>query len=146
MEGELTWKWNKIISSSVLLGMGYGDIGPRYYRVAVDNNGNYIRQERNIEPAFVMQADGNVFVSPFGNDKRYNFKIGTGLSLMYVEDTYGRFIGSSMERRVALGGNAIVEQEVTLAKKYLLGLKTTMQPYLRGDLNFSLLLKVGKKF
>ncbi len=144
-EGEFTNKGNKIISNSVLLGVGYGDVGPRYYRVALDNNGNYITEKRIINPSFTTHIDGNVFVSPFGNHRVYNLKLGIGISLMYVSVHRGTYSYPAVERRVSLGYNAIVEQEVTVSKQYLLGLKTMVQPYLNGDINLSLMLKIGKK-
>jgi hypothetical protein len=38
-----------------------------------------------------------------------------------------------------VGYNVIVENEITVAKKYLTGLKAMMQPYLNGDINISLM-------
>ncbi len=109
-EGEVTKNYNSIISGSVLLGLGRG--------------GNGIYQQ-----TFTTNLDGNVFVSPFGNDKAYNFKIGSGLSLMYVSDSYpGDLWFVPSDRRVSLGANIIMEHEVLIHKKYLLGLKGIIQP------------------
>jgi hypothetical protein len=77
-----------------------------------------------------------------GNDKIYNLKIGTGASLLYVYDDTSL---EDEQERLSLGMNAIVENEFSLKNGILLGLKAMMQPYLNGDINISLMLKVGKE-
>jgi hypothetical protein len=39
----------------------------------------------------------------------------------------------------------IVEQEITIAKRNLFGLKAMIQPYLNGDIATSVMLKIGRK-
>jgi len=60
-EGELTKKWNKLISSSVAINVGIGY-----------DNQIFLRHANS------FHADLNVFISPFGNQRANNFKIGTG--------------------------------------------------------------------
>jgi hypothetical protein len=135
VEGELTKKWNRLISNSVSLNFGYGK------STMFDQ---YVLQE-----TFTTHLDGNLFLSPFGNHHFYNFKLGTGFSLMYVSDTYPARDAwarqSQSDRRVSLGASMIVEQEITIAKRNLLGVKAMIQPYLNGDIASSLMLKVGRK-
>jgi hypothetical protein len=90
-----------------------------------------------------------VFLSPFGNHHRYNLKLGTGLSLMYVADGNltgdQGFQGRRRDQRASLGYSMIVEQEIAVGKRGLFGLKTMIQPYLNGDIATSVMLKVGRK-
>lgn len=135
LEGELTKKWNRFLSNSVSLGLGYGN--DTWYS-------GYSRQR-----TFTTHLDGNVFLSPFGNHRGYNLKLGTGLSLMYVSDAYsggnGWYGRPSPDRRASLGYSMIVEQEIAIGKKGLFGLKTMIQPYLNGDIATTVVLKVGRK-
>ncbi|MBD0255681.1 MAG: hypothetical protein ICV83_08170 [Cytophagales bacterium] len=135
LEGELTKKWNRFLSNSVALNLGYGD--DEWYS-------DYPWQR-----TFTTHLDGNVFLSPFGNHHRYNLKLGTGLSLMYVADSYlagdQGFLGRRPDRRASLGYSLIVEQEIAVGKRGLFGLKTMIQPYLNGDIATSVMLKVGRK-
>ncbi len=134
LEGELTKKWNRFLSNSVSLNLGYGN--DKWY---------YGRGQRT----FTTHLDGNVFLSPFGNHRGYNLKLGTGLSLMYVSDAYpggdGWYGRPSPDRRASLGYSMIVEQEVSIGKKGLFGLKAMIQPYLNGDIASTVMLKVGRK-
>jgi hypothetical protein len=133
VEAELSKKWNRIISNSISLNLGYGD--------------SKLYDKFNQQKTFITHLDANLFVSPFGNHRLYNFKLGTGLSLMYVSDNYPtRYIWyGPPARRASIGGNMIVEQEITIAKRNLFGLKAMIQPYLNGDIATSVMLKIGRK-
>ncbi len=136
LEGEVTKKWNRFLSNSVALNFGYGD--DKWY-----SDYAWLR-------TFTAHLDGNVFLSPFGNHHRYNLKLGTGLSLLYVADTYptgdlGFYLGRRHDQRASLGYSMIVEQEIAVGKRGLFGLKTMVQPYLNGDIATSVMLKVGRK-
>lgn len=140
LEGEALHRWNRYFSSSLAVGMGYGD--SQWY----DTFEYSTLFSRNA----TVHLDGNFFFSPFGNDRAYHFKIGTGPSLMYVRDqSYRGYPGwrqseGSPEHRFSLGGSVIVEQEVRTKRQYTFGLKTMFQPYLNGDGAITLLVKVGK--
>lgn len=142
LEGEITRKWNRILSNSILLGVGYGDFYSRKVPQPTNDPDHVTFRKREFNPSFLTHLDVNVFASPFGNDKIYNLKIGTGASIIYV---YDNIDSDREEQKVSLGMNAIVENEFSLKNGFLLGLKAMMQPYLNGDLNVSLLLKVGKE-
>lgn len=139
LEGEATRKWNRIISNSVALGIGYGD--QKFYYNPTYNYKSLHQQ------TFTTHLDGNVFVSPFGNDRLYNLKLGTGVSLMYVSDAFPRRNEAiQRENRASVGINMIMEHEFMLSKKSLIGLKMMIQPYLNGDIASTMLLKFGRKF
>lgn len=131
LEGEVTRKWNRVISNSVALGIGYGD--SEFYDSTFPQR------------TLTLHIDANVFVSPFGNRGIYNFKLGTGPSLMYTLDTYQRRDNTIREDRLSLGFSMIIENEVAILDKYLLGLKMMVQPYLSRDIASTLLLKFGKR-
>lgn len=129
-EGELTKKWHRILSNSVALGIGY------FNKDRFKNS--------SVHRISSTQLDLNIFLSPFGNEGTYNLKLGSGLSLMYVHD-YGFFSGNV--KRLLLGHNIILENEFTIRKKYLAGLKLMIQPYYSlYDINSSLIFKFGKRF
>ncbi|MEK6476579.1 hypothetical protein WJR50_03555 [Catalinimonas sp. 4WD22] len=142
LEGEVSRKWNRILSNSILLGVGYGDFYSRMVPQPTNDPTHVTYREREFNPSFLTHLDANVFASPFRNDKIYNLKIGTGASLIYV---YDNIDSDREEHKVSLGMSAIVENEFSLKNGFLLGLKAMMQPYLNGDINLSLMLKVGKE-
>ncbi len=125
-----------------MLGLGYGDFYSRKIPVPINNSGDIVFSQREFSPSFVTHLDANFFASPFGNDKLNNLKIGTGASLMYVYDNIGN---ERADHRITFGVNAIIENEISIQQKYLLGLKAMLQPYLNGDINISLMIKFGKK-
>lgn len=140
LEGEALHRWNRYFSGSLAVGAGYGD--SQWY----ENHAYTTLFSKNA----TVHLDGNFFFSPFGNDRAYHFKIGTGPSVMYARDQFYRgFSGwrqpeGSPEHRFSLGGSVIVEQEVRIGQQYTFGLKTMFQPYLNGDGAITLLIKVGK--
>ena len=140
MEVEAVRNWNRIISSSLALGLGHGD--SQWYDNELYSTLSTLNSTAHL--------DGNLFVSPFGNDRPYHLRIGTGASLMYVRDQfYARTLGFSKvddgpEHRFSLGTSIILEQEVRIKNRYHLGLKAMMQPYLNSDLAHTLLIKLGR--
>ncbi len=140
LEGEAIHQWNRILSGSVAVGIGYGDT--QWYDP--DEFSTLFSRDA------IVHLDGNAFVSPFGNDKLYQLKLGTGPSVMYVRDeSYRDYTGfiwrrESLEQRFSLGASMIVEQEVRLRQSYTAGLKAMFQAYLNGDVSPTLLVKMGK--
>ena len=68
---------------------------------------------------------------------------------MYVRDQhyFASILSNSYEtpeHRVSVGGNVIVEQEVRVGKRYHIGLKAMIQPYLNRDIANTLLVKLGR--
>ncbi|MDF9795633.1 hypothetical protein OKW21_000896 [Catalinimonas alkaloidigena] len=142
IEGEITHKWNRLLSHSFLLGLGYGDFYSRKIPQPTSDPNSVVYRKKEFEPVFLTHLDANLFISPLGNDKIYNLKFGTGASLLYLYDDTSL---ESEKERLSLGINAIIENEFRLRNGMLLGLKTMMQPYLNGDINLSILFKVGKE-
>lgn len=142
-ESELTKKWNRWLSNSFAVNVGIG------YRSAP-----YFRQANS------LHADLNVFVSPFGNHRRNNLKIGTGLTTMQANVSYmnGRRIVYNeqtkelteveyygTETRRTTGFSMIIEDELSIGEKYLIGLKLLMQPYSNADILVGFNFKLGIK-
>lgn len=131
VEVEAGKKFNRILSSSAALNLGYG------FNTSF---GNWYQK------TYYTHLDANIFASPFGNQGIYNFKLGTGPSLLYVRDVLpGRGFNESdiTEDRLSLGFSVVIEQEVRIRQRFLLGLKFMTQPYLNGDIVHTLSLKAG---
>lgn len=134
-EVELTRKWNSYISQSVSVSGGYGDVKV------------YDKYASAHQTAFTAHIDANIFLSPFRNNRYNNFKLGTGFSVMYIAENYPiQNIYLPPPKRVSLGYSLILENEVSLSRKYLIGVKAIMQAYLNKDIATSVFLKAGRKF
>ncbi|WP_439881768.1 hypothetical protein ACSX1A_01150 [Pontibacter sp. MBLB2868] len=132
VEGELTKTLHRVISVSGVLDLGHGK---RTSMVSSDVDYH----------AFMTQISGNVFVSPFGNDRRYNLKIGTGAALMFMAD---KFTGENLENRDANkiltpGVNLILANEFAVSERSLIGLKTIVQGFSSGDFTGGVLFTYG---
>jgi hypothetical protein len=142
-ESEVTKKFTKWLSGSVAVnvGIGYSD---------------YV----SLRQVNTLSADLNLFVSPFGNQKKHNFKIGTGFTGIRANitasmgsravynrelDTYEMRETIITETRRTIGFSMIIEHEVSIGKKYLLGAKLMVQPYTTGDILTGANLKFGIK-
>lgn len=130
IEAELGKKINRILSGSAAIHAGYD----------LEGSSRSWRQHTSF-----AHLDINAFASPFGNKGIYNFKVGTGPSLLYVRDLLnsGTFTPAVQENRLTVGFSVIIEQEVRIRQHYLLGLKFMTQPYLNGDIVHTLSLKAG---
>jgi hypothetical protein len=122
-ENELTKKWNRFLSSSLSLNFAVGG-------------------GETIKSLTALNGDINVFVSPFGNQKKHNFKLGTGISYMYIQETESYYRGElfpllrpgepievltdNIRRGVEL--NFIIDYEISIGKRYLIGTRAIMQP------------------
>ncbi|MEO8474100.1 MAG: hypothetical protein ABI477_17995 [Chryseolinea sp.] len=135
-ENELNYFINNFLSTS--LSAGYGK----------SNSGVF-------ETSSFVQGNLNVFISPFKNNNRNDFRIGTGISYMNVSDTYhesanydnGIMIDEDyiIDKRNTIGMNIVLENTYTLHGKVMLGVKLFTQPYKNGDINSGVLLKLGLK-
>lgn len=105
------------------------------------------------ETASYFQSNANIYFSPFKNNRRNDFRIGTGLSYNWVSDAYiqsrlfdgGVVVSENVvfDQRSSLGVNIIIENTVMLSDRLLLGLKLFSQPYFNGDINSGAMLKFG---
>lgn len=139
LEGEANYKLNRFLTSSFGIHSAYGYENYEYFAYEYKRRATYV------------QSNLNVLLSPFGNDKTVDFKIGTGVSFNNVWDKrrdiiYGTnvfILLSSHTYRNSLGVNMIMETTFKLNDKLLLGLKGFIQPYYNGDINSGVLLKFG---
>jgi hypothetical protein len=123
-ENVLTKKWNHLFSSSI--GLNFGAGGDSWVRSLT-----------------VINGDLNGFLSPFGNQKKYNFKIGTGITFIHLRQAVvyelNEFLNLPNGEEVrkittftkrGIGFNIIIDQEVSIGKKYLLSGSFIMQPHI----------------
>ena len=115
---------------------------------AKSNNGVF-------EQASFIQANTNIYISPFKNDGNNDFRLGTGLSWYGVSDvhlssaTYKNdqffYKEYKFDNRKSIGLNVIIEHTYLLTAKSMIGIKLFSQPYQNGDINSGILLKFGAK-
>ena len=104
------------------------------------------------ESTTYQQLNTNIYVSPFRNNRKVDFKIGTGVSANYVLERRINWLSSVFpsprinESRFSVGVNMIVETTITIENNFLLGFKGFIQPYANGDINSGILVKFGKAF
>lgn len=84
-----------------------------------------------------FQANLNAFVSPFRNNRRNDFRMGSGLSFYRLNK------GASYATRSAFGLNLILENTYMINDRFVIGIKAFIQPYLNKDINYGILLKAG---
>lgn len=82
-----------------------------------------------------FQANLNLFLSPFGNKRRNDFRIGSGLSF------YKR--GYPNTARSAFGINLVLEDTFMLTNRFFIGFKALFQPYFNSNIHSGFLLKAG---
>jgi hypothetical protein len=133
-ENELNFKLNKYFSTSVSLNLG--------------------RSNRGVfETASFTQGNLNVFLSPFKNTGRFDFRLGPGFTYYNISDAYissqvwknGVLIDTNykFDNRNSYGYNLIIEGTFLITERFLLGVKLFTQPYHNGDINSGALVKVG---
>jgi hypothetical protein len=103
--------------------------------------------------ASFFQLNANIFLSPFTNLRKNDFRLGGGLSWYSVSDVFessrtflnGQIedIDYSLSNRTSFGFNIILEHTYSISEKHLIGFKAFTQPYLNGDMNSGIMLKVG---
>lgn len=106
--------------------------------------------------ASFFQLNSNIYLSPFRNNRKNDFRLGAGFSWYSVSDSYlssatyqnGQIVNPEyvFDDRNSVGLNMLIENTYSVTDKYLLGLKVFAQPYLNGDINSGILLKLGMKF
>jgi hypothetical protein len=120
-ETELNYKINKYFTAAASFGIGRADRHNEF-----DEHNDY------------LQGSVNVFLSPFGNNRRNNFRIGTGYTFInqttaYVWninriDNYKLYI---QDRRSEHCFNMIIEDEFKITPRLMIGAKL----FLTGNLN-----------
>lgn len=107
------------------------------------------------ETASFVQGNVNVYVSPLRNNRKNDFRVGTGLSYYTISDAYlesaeytaGKLVDAdySFDKRSSFGVNVVLENTYSISKKFLVGLKLFNQQYKNGDINSGGLIKAGVK-
>ncbi|MDX1906149.1 MAG: hypothetical protein SF053_03885 [Bacteroidia bacterium] len=114
----------------------------------------YARSDRGIrEQASFTQLNANIYISPFKNTRKNDFRLGTGASWYAISDVYestrifenGQVVDVDyvFEKRNSIGFNVILENTYLITEKYMLGVKLFTQPYQNGDINSGVLVKFG---
>lgn len=95
----------------------------------------YAKSDNGVfETASFTQLNTNVYFSPFKNEKRNDFRVGTGLSWYAVSDAHLQFLYYTpnsdvvreeyeFDNRNSFGFNVLLENTYTLSDRYLIGLK-----------------------
>ncbi|MBN2615101.1 MAG: hypothetical protein JXR71_05350 [Bacteroidales bacterium] len=106
--------------------------------------------------ASFKQGNLNIFLSPFKNTKKNDFRVGTGLTFYTITDAYeiasyyenGVLVCTdySFDSRNSYGYNIIFENSYWLTEKMMLGVKLYTQYYFNDDINTGILLKLGFKW
>ena len=135
-ENEINYKLNRYFTSSASI-----NLGRRNYEFS--------------EIASFVQGNLNIFLSPFKNNKRFDFRIGTGLTYYTISDAYESRrhwvnevlvdVNYEFDKRNSFGCNIIIENSYSLTNRFLIGLKLYTQPYFNGDINSGVFLKLGLK-
>jgi len=135
-ENEINYQISQYFSTSFTLNYGRSNFG-------VDKTSSYI------------QGNLNIFISPFKKNRKNNFRIGSGVSIMNISDSYHYTqvcaVGIEQtppyhfDKRNSSGFNIIIEDTYSIKDRYLIGMKFFIQPYINGDLNSRVLLKFGFK-
>ena len=137
LENEVNYKLNRLISMGAGLDIGY---------------------KNNIEAkhgASFTQGFLNVFYSPFTNNGRFDFRIGTGLNYNRLTNYYRSFeswFGGVLEceryvynTNKYLGINLTVENTYSIKDKWLIGLKLFFIRNNNSDTNYGIIFKSGVK-
>ena len=108
------------------------------------------------EKVTFIQGNANMFFSPFTSLRKYDLRLGTGLTYYIIHENTivaETYINGFLTERVyeagtynSLGFNVIIENNFNLSDRYLVGLKLFTQPYFNGDINTGAILKFGVKF
>lgn len=136
VENEFSYKLNSYFSTSFTFNYGRGNMGKE-------------------KLSAYAQGNLNIFISPFKNNRKNDFKIGTGVSLMdiYSINHHLAMCGTGLEeappyefnKRTPFGFNIIIEDTYSINDTYIVGIKLFTQSYTSDDINSGILVKVGLK-
>ena len=134
LENELNYKINNYFSTSVSLDMGKNFTG-------------------SYSSAMFIEGSLNLFISPFKNNGLNDFRVGSGISVFNISDTYlsssyyflGQYYNDYEFRNETTFGGAlfIIEDSFRLNNKFSLGIKAFMKAFFNGDMHHGAVLKFG---
>ena len=135
VENELNYTINSAFSASFSLGVGYSDDGI------------------NFSSSF-LQSNLNAYYAPFGNGKRYIFRLGAGMTyLRYREiipsnsnipDSQTLDQKYEFRNKLSPGFSFLIDNTYHINEKILAGATLRMQRY-TTDVSGSILVKIGIK-
>jgi hypothetical protein len=133
-ENELNYKLSSYFTTSAVFNMGKSLTG------ASDGSASF------------FEGNLNLFISPFRNNRLNNFRIGAGISVFNVNDTY---LSSSyycecmtcneyiVDKHTTFGGSFILEDFFRIGRQFFIGAKVFLKPYVNGDINSGAMAKFG---
>ena len=134
LENEVNLYLNQYFTNSFSLNFGYSNIG-------ISESSSFI------------QGNVNIFISPFKNNKQFDFRVGTGLTFYNVTEVYltnrlteNGYVDEYVHaNRSSKGFNINIENTYMLTDKFSVGLKLFSQLYKNYDTNLGALIKFGLK-
>lgn len=137
IEGDFNYKINKYFTAGFNLNSSGGNNSKNGYF----SNNSFIAKNSTF-------AAANIFISPFGNNKYNNFKIGTGLA--FILQTTSSFVDPRNiiinEPENTIGINLIVEDEQIIFSRFLIGGKLYINKNLNNSTLIGALVKIGYIF
>ena len=134
-ENELTYQIGNMFYSSISLNIGRS---PFSYFVGTSS---------------FLQGNMNLFIAPWGVQRKNIFKLGFGLTTYYISESPvirrhyidGKVVSIEygFEKRRSTGFNLIIEDMYSITKKHQIGLKLFIQKYANGDINTGTLVRFG---
>ncbi|MEM6806632.1 MAG: hypothetical protein AAF696_34850 [Bacteroidota bacterium] len=135
IENELTYTINAAYSASFSLGVGYSDDG-------IDYSSSF------------LQSNLHAFYAPFGNDKRYIFRLGAGMTYLRYREIV-QISPASMDavllepeyefrNKLSPGMSILIDNTYHINDKLLASTTLRMQHY-TTDISGSILVKIGIK-
>ncbi len=166
-ENEFNFKFSRYFTTSASFNYGRVDNNREVVETSTIVGPDNLAYQRTVtEPwyhvASFLQGNINLFISPFRNNRKNDLRIGGGISVYNISESfingyfsvpeeykwlYGDyFVTWEYDKRTSFGWNIIIEDTYTIAGKFLVGVKAFTQPYMNGDINSGFMGKVGLVF
>lgn len=105
------------------------------------------------EYEYLFRSDINLYFSPFGNKRRYNFEVGAGVSyygsrskyIMRITRVDGRITEVIYVNTVnqSIGFNVLVDNTIRISGNHHVSFGAFITPYIDGNINSGFVLKYG---
>ena len=137
-EMEINYAINRYLTTALAVGIG----GSRNPYVSS-------KPDEFTDVLLFTKAELNIFVSPFRNDSRNDFRIGTGLGLINSAYSYAKYTNQILTNHIYESDkqvvyNIIVEDTFMLTDRFMLGVKAFTHIYGNGGY-IGTAFKVGVK-